>query len=492
MLPRILIKETINKAGEKVRLSGWVDVRRDHGKIIFLDLRDMSGKVQMVVTPKDAETYKVAATLRPEWVIEVEGEVSARPEKMKNPELETGGVEIQVAAIKVLAEAETSPIDVTGDGYDIGEDTRLQYRYADLKRPRLQKNLRNRYKITKFTRDFLTENGFTEIETPILTKSTPEGARDYIVPSRLHRGAFYALPQSPQQYKQLLMAAGFERYFQIARCFRDEDTRGDRQPEFTQLDLEMSFVGMEAVMSLNEAMIIKMVKEAYPKKEIQEVPFPRLNYKEVMDKYGTDRPDLRKDKNNPNLLAFCWVVDFPFFERVIANDALDPSAKSALGSSGMRLNSPISESPKWTFTHNPFSAPKPEFLDDLMAKQNIGNIITTQYDMVLNGFEIGGGSIRNHKPEALEKVFEILGYEKDRIEKNFGHMLQAFKYGTPPHGGLAFGLDRLVMILEGEGSIREVIAFPKTGDGRDFMMDAPSEVEKEQLAELGIKIEKNE
>ncbi|MEK7646815.1 MAG: aspartate--tRNA ligase [Patescibacteria group bacterium] len=466
MLPRILIKETINKAGEKVRLSGWVDVRRDHGKIIFLDLRDMSGKVQMVVTPKDAETYKIAATLRPEWVVEIEGEVSARPEKMKNPELETGGVEIQVATIKVLAEAETPPIDVTSDGYDIGEDTRLQYRYADLKRPRLQKNLRNRCKITKFTRDFLTENGFTEIETPILTKSTPEGARDYIVPSRLHKGAFYALPQSPQQYKQLLMAAGFERYFQVARCFRDEDTRGDRQPEFTQLDLEMSFVDMEAVMSLNEAMIIKMVKEAYPKKEIQEIPFPRLNYKEVMNKYGTDRPDLRKDKNNTDLLAFCWVVDFPFFEKTDAGG--------------------------WTFTHNPFSAPKPEFMDDLMAKQNIGNIITTQYDVVLNGLEIGGGSIRNHRPEALEKVFEILGYGKDRIEKNFGHMLQAFKYGTPPHGGIAFGLDRLIMILEGEESIREVIAFPKTGDGRDFMMNAPSEVEKEQLVELGIQIEKSE
>ncbi|MBI5045797.1 MAG: aspartate--tRNA ligase [Candidatus Niyogibacteria bacterium] len=471
MPSRILIKEIINKIGEKVVLSGWVDVRRDHGKIIFLDLRDMSGKVQMVVTPKDEETYKIATTLRPEWVVEIEGLVSARPEKMKNPELATGGVEMQVGKIKVLAEAETPPIDVSGDGYDIGEDTRLQYRYVDLKRARLQKNLRNRHKATKLMRDFLAESGFVEIETPILTKSTPEGARDYIVPSRLHLGTFYALPQSPQQYKQLLMAAGFERYFQMARCFRDEDTRGDRQPEFTQMDLEMSFVDMDAVMSLNEKMVINMIKEAYPNKKIQEIPFPRLSYKEVMNKYGTDRPDLRKDINDPDLLAFCWVVDFPFF--------------SALGGEK-------TETGGWTFTHNPFSAPKPEFMDDLMEKRDIGSIITTQYDVALNGYEIGGGSIRNHKPEALKKVFEILGYSEDRIEKNFGHMLQAFKYGTPPHGGIAFGLDRLIMLLEGEGSIREVMAFPKTGDGRDFMMSAPSEVEKEQLIELGIKIEKSE
>jgi aspartyl-tRNA synthetase len=395
-------------------------------------------------------------------VVEIRGAVSARPEGMINPDMVSGTIEVQAAELTVLAESETPPFPIDTDGKDIGEDIRMKYRYLDLRRGRMAANIRNRYKIIKFARDFLSERGFVEIETPILTKSTPEGARDYLVPSRLYNGKFYALPQSPQQYKQLLMVAGFEKYFQVARCFRDEDTRGDRQPEFTQLDMEMSFVSREDVMSLTEEMLISLVKERYPEKRIQQIPFPVISYKEAMEKYGSDRPDIREDKNDPNLLAFCWIIDFPFFEKT--------------------------EDGKWTFTHNPFSSPRPEFMGDLMEKKNIGDIITDQYDIVLNGYEVGGGSIRNHKPDAVRKVFEIMGYEDETIDANFGHMLEAFKYGAPPHGGIAPGLDRLIMLLQGEPNIREVITFPKTGDGQDFMMSAPSEVEAKQLKELGIEI----
>ena len=339
----------------------------------------------------------------------------------------------------------------------------MVYRYLDLRRQRLARNLRLRHKVGLFIRNWLTEKDFIEIETPILTKSTPEGARDYVVPSRLYNGKFYALPQSPQQYKQLLMVGGLERYFQLAKCFRDEDTRGDRQPEFTQLDLEMSFVEREDVMDVNEKLLIDLVQNIFPEKNIQEIPFPRLSYKEAMEKYGTDRPDLRKDKDDPNLLAFCWVVDFPFFEKTDEG---------------------------WTFTHNPFSAPKPEYMDSLLAKRDIGDILTTQYDVALNGWEIGGGSIRNHRPEGLRAVFEIMGFEEERITENFGHMLEALGYGAPPHGGIAWGFDRLMALLTNEPNIREVIAFPKTGDARDLMMDSPSVLESKQLKELHLKVEK--
>ena len=461
---RTLAKDIASKEGQEVELTGWVDVRRDHGKLIFIDLRDRSGIAQVVFIPKDKELHAKAETLRSEWVVKIKGKVGKRPAGMENPKIPSGYHEVPAESLEIISEAKTPPFDVTSDGLDINEEVRMKYRYLDLRRSRLQKNIRHRHRIIKFIRDYLDGEEFIEVETPILTKSTPEGARDYLVPSRLYEGKFYALPQSPQQYKQLLMVAGLERYFQIARCFRDEDTRGDRQPEFTQLDLEMSFVEREDVMELNEKLLIELIGKLYPEKKIQEIPFPCLSYKEAKEKYGTDRPDLRDDKNNLNLLAFCWVIDFPFFEKTDNGD--------------------------WTFTHNPFSAPKPEFMKDLMDKKNIPEILTTQYDIVLNGWEIGGGSIRNHTPEALEKVFEIMGFESARIKSNFGHMLEALGFGAPPHGGIAWGLDRFAMILENEPNIREVIAFPKTGDGRDLMMDGPSDVSEEQLKELRIKIDK--
>lgn len=465
MKNRIYINKLHNYIGKEVSIAGWIDVRRDQGKMIFFDFRDMTGKVQGVILPNAKEAHFVGEKVRPEWVVEVRGNVNKRPKKMVNENEENGDIELEIFEIKVLNEAETPPFDIDGDGKEINEEARLRYRYIDLRRDRMQKNIRNRHNITHFIRDFYKKEGFVEIETPNMTKSTPEGARDYVVPSRLERGKFYALPQSPQQYKQLLMSAGFEKYFQIARCFRDEDTRGDRQPEFTQVDMEMSFVEQEDLMNINEKMIIELVNTQYPKKEIQEIPFPKITYKEAIEKYGSDRPDLRKDKNNLNELAFCWIVDFPFFEKT--------------------------DDIKWTFTHNPFSAPQSEHIDNLMNSENIENILANQYDLVLNGNEIGGGSIRNHNPKALRKVFEIMGYSQERIDQNFGHMFKALASGTPPHGGIAFGFDRLVMLLQNEPNIREVIAFPKTGEGKDLMMNAPSEIEQKQLNELGIKIEKS-
>ncbi len=464
-MERIYTKDLKNHIGKEVTVCGWVDVRRDQGKIVFLDLRDMSGKVQAVVLPNHTEALDVAQKLRPEWVVEVKAQVNKRPKKNIKADVLNGDIELEVLGIEVLNDATTPPFDVSSDGREIGEETRLKYRYLDLRRPRMQKNFYMRHKAILHIRNFFSKEGFLEIETPILTKSTPEGSRDYIVPSRIDQGKFYALPQSPQQYKQLLMSAGFEKYFQVARCFRDEDTRGDRQPEFTQVDMEISFVSQEDVMQINEKLIVDLIKTLYPEKEIQELPFPRLSYKEAMEKYGNDKPDIRNDKNNPNLLAFCWVIDFPFFEKT--------------------------DNGAWTFTHNPFSAPKPEFTLDLMEKKNIGGIMAAQYDMVLNGYEIGGGGIRNHRPEALKKVFEVMGYSNERIEENFSHMFEALGSGTPPHGGLAFGFDRLIMLLQNEPNIREVIAFAKTGEGRDQMMEAPAEVSTEQLQELGIAITKS-
>ncbi len=463
-MQRTYIGELNSKVGQEVKIAGWVDVRRDHGKLIFIDLRDMSGKVQMVALPNHKEAHALANTVRPEWVIEVTGKVNARPERMVNKDEANGAVEIEMLGVTVLNEAVTPAIDVRGDGKDIGEDARLTHRYLDLRRPRLQKNIRNRGKVMTLVRRLLAEEGFTEIETPNLTNATAEGSRDFIVPSRLEPGNFYALPQSPQQYKQLLMAAGFEKYFQFARCFRDEDSRGDRQPEFTQMDLEMSFATEDDVMQVNEKAMIELVTKLYPHKKIQAIPFPRIPYAEAMAKYGSDKPDIRTDKDDENLLAFAWVVDFPMFEK---------------GDDG-----------KWTFTHNPFSGTKPESFDDLMAKKNIEGIMAAQYDLTLNGNEIGGGSVRNHRPEALRKTLEIMGFSEEKIEAQYGHMLKALATGTPPHGGIAWGLDRLIMILENEPNIREVIAFAKTGEGKDLMIGAPGPVSAEQLRDLQIEIKK--
>lgn len=462
-MQRFSINETVKHIGEKVAIAGWVNVRRAHGKIVFIDLRDRSGVIQCVFIPQQKEAYEAIADVRTEWVLQLEGQIVKRPDSMVNKDISTGGVELLVEKLTVIAKAETLPFDSTSDGRDINEEVRMKYRYLDLRRPRLQHNLIVRHKVTNFVRNFFTEEGFIEIETPTLTKSTPEGSRDFVVPSRLHPGKFYALPQSPQQYKQLLMVAGFEKYFQIARCLRDEDPRGDRQTEHTQIDVEMSHITREDFMELYERMLITLVTQLFPEKKIQEVPFPRLSYREAMEKYQSDKPDLRKDKNDPNLLAFCWVIDFPFFEK-------------------------DEETGGWTFTHNPFSAPKPEYMNDLLAKKNIGNILTSQYDIALNGWEIGGGSIRNHTPEAIESVFEIMGYEKPEIHEKFGHMIEAYRYGAPVHGGIGSGIDRIIALLQNEPNIREVIAFPKTGDGRDPMMNAPSEIYPKQLRELHIAV----
>ncbi|MFH1608935.1 MAG: amino acid--tRNA ligase-related protein [Patescibacteria group bacterium] len=489
MQNRIYIKDLNTKIGEEIIIGAWVDVRRDQGKMVFFDARDMTGKVQCVVLPKSisleidrpdfpkeslrpnhAKAIEVAKEIRSEWVLKITGIVNKRPEKNIKAGVVNGDVELEVTGIEILNKAETSPIDLTTDGYEIGEEHRLEHRYLDLRRERMQKNIRNRHKVAKLVRDYLDKENFIEIETPILSNSTSEGARDFIVPSRLDQGKFYALPQAPQQYKQLLMASGMEKYFQMAKCMRDEDLRGDRQPEFTQLDLEMSFVDREDVMNLNEKLLIEIVTKLYPEKKIQEIPFPRISYKDAMEKYGNDRPDLRKDKEDKNVLAFGWVIDFPFFEKT-TND-----------------NNPQAEG-EWTFTHNPFSAAKPEFHDDLLNKKNIPEILTDQYDVILNGFEIAGGSIRNHEPEALLAVYEIMGVKKEEVEKNLFYMLEAFRSGTPPHGGIAWGLDRLLMMLENEPNIREVIAFPKNGEGKDLMMKSPSEVSEKNLKELGIKLD---
>lgn len=460
-MERVLIKDAPQHVGEVVKVCGWIQVRRDQGKMIFLDFRDATASVQGVILP-GSESMEVGKALREEFVVEVEGRINERPERNRKEGAVNGNIELEILKIQILNSCEVLPFSISEDTREVNELTRLKYRYLDLRSERMQKNVRNRHKTLQFIRNFFDAQGFIEIETPYLTKSTPEGSRDYIVPSRIDKGKFYALPQSPQQYKQLLMTAGFERYFQIARCFRDEDTRGDRQPEFTQIDVEMSFVTQEEMMNINEKLIVDLVEKVYPEKRIQELPFPRLSYKEVMEKYGTDKPDLRNDKDDQNLLAFCWVVDFPFFEKT--------------------------ETSEWTFTHNPFSAPVPQDIEKLLRKEDIGSIVAAQYDMTLNGYEIGGGGIRNHTPETLESVFEIMGYSRERIQENFHHMLQAFSLGTPPHGGIAFGFDRLMMILQNEPNIREVIPFAKTGEGRDPMMESPSEVEQKQLGELGIKL----
>jgi len=369
-------------------------------------------------------------------------------------------VELEVTAINILNEAKNPPFEIIKDTQDVNEEARLKYRYLDLRTERMKNNLIMRSKIVNFIRNFYAQLGFIEIETPILTKGTPEGSREYVVPARLHKGEFYVLPQSPQQFKQLLMVAGVEKYFQIAKCFRDEDQRGDRQPEFTQLDLEVSFGSQQEIMQTYEECMIALVKELYPEKKIKKIPFPVITYKESMEKYGNDKPDLRNDKNDPNELAFCWVIDFPMFEK---NDAGEIGAQ-----------------------HHPFTAPLDEDVHLLESKPLEAR--AKAYDIALNGYEIGGGSIRIHSKKIQHKIFEILGIKEENIQARFGHMLEAFTYGAPPHGGMAAGLDRLIMLLQNELNIREVIAFPKNGEAQDLMMGAPSELDDTQLAEAGIKV----
>lgn len=463
-MQRTLSEETINKVGKQVTLQGWVESKRDHGKITFIDLRDRSGIVQAVGFNKLSE-------LRIESVVEITGTVKKRDERYLNKDLITGEVEIEVEEYKLLNDCVELPISLDGDGLEINEVPRLKYRYLDLRRPRLQKNLRMRSKLGQALREKLLEKEFVEIETPLLTKSTKEGARDFLVPSRFQPGKFYALPQSPQQYKQLLMTAGFERYFQFAKCIRDEDLRADRGFEFTQLDLEMSFTSQKDVMDFVEEMVKYAVKKVGG--VLQQENFPIVPYHEAIEKYGEDKFDLRApEEKKKGVLAFAWVVDFPFFKKVDKTDA----AEVQDGKSG------------WTFTHNPFSTPQEEYLEDHINQKNIDKIKTAQYDLVCNGYEVGGGSIRAHQPEVLKSTFQIMGYSDQETQESIGHILEAFKLGTPPHGGIALGFDRLAMLLANEQSIKETIAFPTSSSGRTAVMDAPNMVDPGQLAELGIEV----
>ncbi|MFZ2125820.1 MAG: amino acid--tRNA ligase-related protein [Candidatus Saccharimonadales bacterium] len=456
MAERTWIEQTPEKVGAVVTVMGWVHARRDHGKLIFVDIRDRTGYLQAVVFGGDTELFKTASELRSEYVVSVTGEIKARGERQINTETPTGAIELQIQAITILNASET-PVFEIEKAPEASEELRMQYRYLDMRSERMQHNIQKRHEIVKRIRDYLIAQRFWEIETPYLTRGTPEGAREFVVPARLQPGNHFVLPQSPQQFKQLLMAGGMERYFQIARCFRDEDARGDRQAEFTQVDMELSFVDKEEIMQLNESLLIDIVTKLYPEKRIQTVPFPRISYKDAMEQYGNDRPDIREDPNDPSLLAFCWVTDFPMFEEV--DHKVHPENKA-----------------DWTFTHNPFSSPIEQNLELLRNKENIAGIISTQYDIVLNGYEIGGGSIRTHHADDLRKTLQIIGYSDEIINRDFGHILSAFTYGTPPHGGIAWGLERLVMILQGEKSIRDVMAFPKTGDSRDLLMRAPSKI----------------
>ncbi len=572
-------------AGRTVTLAGWVNRRRNLGGLIFIDLRDRDGITQIVANPEiSPAAFTVADTVRPEYVIRVKGEVQLRPAGMENPDMPTGAIETVASQMTLLNPAKTPPILISREE-DEEEGLRLRYRYLDLRRKRMQRNMMIRHRAVKFLRDFLDERGFIEIETPILFKSTPEGARDYLVPSRVHPGKFYALPQSPQQLKQLLMIAGYERYFQIARCFRDEDQRSDRQPEFTQLDLEMSFVEREDILQLTEELIIGMVAHACDKR-IKSVPFPRLSHAEALDRYGTDRPDLRYDLEMADLTTIAGRSEFQVFSRVqaaggvvkglrspgcadysrkqvtelemlakgkgakglawialrqdgsvrspiakfvaeplmaemmtaadmepgdlllmvaadqeVANASLDTlrgEMARRLGlidpeeiAFGWVIDFPLFEwndnEARWDPSHHLFTAPQAQ--DIPLLDSDPGAVKSDQYDLICNGYEVGGGSIRIHQREMQEKVMSLIGLSASSTQEQFGHLLEAFQYGTPPHGGIAPGIDRLVMLLAGEPNIREVIAFPKSQSAADVMANAPSTVTPAQLKELHIKLD---
>lgn len=461
-MDRTLIGKLGKHVGETVSISGWVDVRRDQGKMVFFDFRDRSGLVQGVVLP-GSPAIEVAKEVRNEYVVRIEGVVNKRPEKNVQADRQNGSIELEIRAIEILNPSDAMPFDISNDTSVIDESVRAEYRYLDLRSKRMQKNIKLRSEFVRRCREYFFSKDFTEIETPLLTESTPEGSRDFVVPSRLNPGKFYALPQSPQQYKQLLMTAGFERYFQIARAVRDEDLRADRGFEHTQVDVEMSFVTMEDVMATIEEMMTTVVEGmGYT---VKQKPFPRISYKEAVEKYGADKFDMRTEEDKKNgVLAYAWVVNFPFFEKT--------------------------DEGGWTFTHNPFSMPIQEHIDWLMKGEHVDEILTTQYDLVCNGFEAGGGSIRAHKPEILEAAYKVMGFSTEELEERIGHMLKAFRYGTPPHGGIALGVERIIMNLTGETYLREVQAFPMTRGGQTSVMKAPKPLTDKQLRELGLKVDK--
>ncbi len=571
-------------AGQTVTLAGWVNRRRDHGGVAFFDLRDRAGIVQVTINPDlPKEMLDLVADVRMEWVLQIEGVVQKRPDGMANPKMATGEIEVIAKSVTILNASKTPPFMVNTDNDLPDENMRLKYRYIDLRRERLTKNMVLRHKVIKFMRDYLDAQGFIEIETPIMFKATPEGARDYLVPSRIYPGQFYALPQSPQQLKQLLMVAGMDKYFQIARCFRDEDLRGDRQPEFTQLDLEMSYVHRDDVLNLVEGLFTEMIPAVAPHKKLFSSPWPKFSYKEVLERFGSDKPDLRFGMELIDVTDILAKSEFKVFQSALEAggvikcivapksaemsrkelDALTEVAKS-FGAKGMPAVAITAEGVKgsaakffkeeelaalkektgagvgdlivfasdaravvnktlgglrlwfrdkldladksmmafawvvdfpffafneetqaWESEHHPFTMPKMEDLPKFDT--NPGDVYSEAYDMVCNGYETASGSIRIHRRDIQMKMFQMLGLSDADIQTKFGHMLEAFEYGAPPHGGMAPGIDRLVMLLADEPNIREVIAFPKNQNGRDVMADAPSEVEPKQLKELHIK-----
>lgn len=440
-----------NLINSKVVLCGWIDSIRVHGKIGFINIRDRYGITQLVL---DENISKKVGHLKKESVIMAMGVVKKRPDKLINKEMSTGEIEVYVNNIDILNESKSLPLDLSG-GIESTDETRLKYRFLDLRRKKMQDNLILRHKVCKATRDFLDKEGFLEIETPILAKSTPEGARDYLVPSRTYKGEYFALPQSPQLFKQLLMISGFDKYFQIVRCFRDEDLRADRQPEFTQIDMELSFVDVVDILELNERMLKHIFKEVL-RIELK-IPFERISYLEAQNKYKTDKPDLRKKQDE---FKFLWVVDFPLFNMSQAEKKI------------------VSE-------HHPFTSPKDEDLQ-ILEREPL-KVKSKAYDLVLNGFEVGSGSIRIIDADIQSKIFKILGLSQKEIDLRFGFLIEALSYGAPNMGGIALGLDRICAIMTGNDSIREVIAFPKNKDARDLMLDAPSHVSEEQLKDLGLK-----
>ncbi len=448
-----------NDVNKEVTLCGWVANRRDHGKLVFIDIRDRDGLTQVVFIPKESgQSYDSAVSLRSEFVVKVKGIVNPRPKGTLNPKLSTGEIEVLAKELEILNPSNTPPFEILED-LEITEEMRLKYRYLDLRRRKVFENFTLRHKAYQVIRGILDARGFIECETPILTKSTPEGARDYLVPSRVNPGKFYALPQSPQLFKQILMVAGIEKYYQIAKCFRDEDLRADRQPEFTQLDIEMSFIDEEDIFSLSEELMRQLMKKL--KGVDIEIPFPRLSYAEAQKKYASDKPDLREKLGSD--FAFVWIVDFPLFKY---ND----------------------EEKRWESEHHPFTSPHP---DDLkMLDVSPDKVRARSYDLVLNGSEIGSGSIRIHNQELQERIFKVIGIETQEARRRFGFLLEAFQYGAPPHGGVAFGIDRLLAIIAGQESIREFIGFPKTATAYCPLTQAPSDVDKKQLKELGINITK--